>query len=75
MGQEDEIEEITLRPEIWRHDVIYHEADHCMKWPHSANVHVFWSRPAEVAVVLWTSCIICAIAKILRTEGFIICDQ
>ena len=23
MGQEDEIEEITLRPKIWWHDVIY----------------------------------------------------
>ena len=38
LGQEVEIEEITLRPEIWWHDVVYHEVDHCMKWPHSANV-------------------------------------
>ena len=27
-----------------------------MKWPHSAKVCIFWSRPAEGAVVLWTSC-------------------
>ena len=40
---------------------IYHEADHCMKWPHSANVCIFWSRPAEGAVVLGTSCIINAV--------------
>ena len=54
LGQEDEIEieEIILRPEIWRHDVVYHEADHCMKWPHSANFGIFWSRPAVGAVVL-----------------------
>ena len=41
LGSEDEIEEITLQPEIWWHDVAYHEADHCMKWPHSANVCIF----------------------------------
>ena len=58
LGQEDEIEEITLRPEIWWHDVVYHEADHCIKWPHSANIRIFWSRPAEGAV-LWTSCFKC----------------
>ena len=40
-GQEDEIEEITLRPEIWWHDAVYHEADDCMKWPLSANVCIF----------------------------------
>ena len=56
LGQEDEIEEITLRPEIWWHDVVHHEADHCMKWPYSASVCIFWSRPAEGVVVLWTSC-------------------
>ena len=28
LGQEDDIEEITLQPEIWWHDAIYHEADH-----------------------------------------------
>ena len=28
-----------------------------MQWPHSANVHIFWSRPAEGAVVLWTFCV------------------
>ena len=33
LDQEDEIEEITLRPKIWQHDIVYHEADHCMKWP------------------------------------------
>ena len=46
-----------IRPEIWWHDAVYHEADHCMKWPHSANVRIFWFRPAEGAVVLWTSCL------------------
>ena len=49
------IEEITLRPEIWWHDAD-HEADHCMKCPHSANVRIFWFQPAEGAVVLRTSC-------------------
>ena len=28
LGQEDEIEEITLRSEIWWHDIVYREADH-----------------------------------------------
>ena len=54
LGQEDEMEEITLWPEIWWHDVVYHEADCCMKWPRSANFSL--SRPAEGAFVLWTSC-------------------
>ena len=31
MAQEYEIEEITLRPEMWWHDVVYYEADHFMK--------------------------------------------
>ena len=31
LGQEEEIKEITLRPEIWWHDAVYHEEDHCMK--------------------------------------------
>ena len=56
LGQEDEIGENTLRPEIWWHDAVNHETDHCMKWLHSANVHIFWSRLAEGAVVLWMSC-------------------
>ena len=51
------IKEITLRLEFWWHDAVYHEADHYMEWPRSANVHIFWSRPAEGDVVLWTSCI------------------
>ena len=55
VGQEDEIEEITLQPEIWWHDVIYHEEDQCMKWPQSIDFHIFWSRLAEGAVILWTS--------------------
>ena len=41
LGQEDEIEEITLRPEIWWYDVVYREANHGMKWPHSADVRIF----------------------------------
>ena len=45
--QKDEIEEITLRPEIWWHDVLYHEVDYYMKWPNSADVRIFLSRPAE----------------------------
>ena len=55
LGHDDEIEEIQLRPEIWWHDAVYHEADHCMKWPYSAYVCIFWYRTAEGAVVLWTS--------------------
>ena len=55
-GQEYEIEEITLRPEICWHDADYHEVDQCMKWPHSANFCTFWSLPAEGAVILWKSC-------------------
>ena len=31
LGQEDEIEEIILQPEIWWHDAVYHEMDHCSK--------------------------------------------
>ena len=50
LGQEDEIEEIILRPEIWWPDAVYHEADHCMKWPHSSNV-------------LWTSCLECVMKQ------------
>ena len=38
--QGDEIDEITLRSESWWHDAVYHEADHCMKWPHSVNVRI-----------------------------------
>ena len=73
LGQEDTIEEITSRPEIWWHDVVYHEGDHCMKWPHSANVHIFWSRPVEGAVVLWTFCycIISVASLVLRMVGFL----
>ena len=52
LGQEDEIEEIALQPEMR-----WHEADHCMKLPHSAaNFCIFWSRLDEGFVVLWTSC-------------------
>ena len=40
LGQPDEIEEITLRPEICWHDAVNHEADLYMKWPHSANVRI-----------------------------------
>ena len=57
LGQDDEIVEITLRPEIWYYDAIYHEAHHCMKWQHSDNVHIFWSQATQCAVVLWTSCV------------------
>ena len=56
LGQEDEIEDLTLRPEIWCHDAVSRNAYHCMKWPHSANVKIFRSRPSEGAVILWTSC-------------------
>ena len=27
-----------------------------LKWPRSSSVRIFWPRPAEGAVVLWTSC-------------------
>ena len=30
LRKEDEIKEIILQPEIWLHDAIYHEAEHCM---------------------------------------------
>ena len=33
-------EENALWPEIWWHDAVYHEADHCLKWPCSANVRL-----------------------------------
>ena len=56
---EKEIEEITLRSEIWRQDAIDHEADDCMKWPRSGNVRILSSRPAEGAVFLWTSFFCC----------------
>ena len=49
-------EEITWQPEIWWSDAVYQEADHYLKWPRSAKVHIFWSRLAKGAVVLWTSC-------------------
>ena len=35
-----------------------HEADHYLKWPCSANVRIFLSRPAEGALLLWTSCLV-----------------
>ena len=44
----------------YRQVSMYHkapEADHYLKWPRSANVRIFWYRPAEGAVVLRTSCI------------------
>ena len=49
LGQQEEIEEVTLQPEVWWHDSVYHEVHH------SANVHIFWSGLTEGAVVLWTS--------------------
>ena len=52
-------EEITSRPKIWCHDATRHEADHYLKWPRSVNVRIFWFRPAEGAVVLWISCLLC----------------
>ena len=55
LGQEDDIEKIIFRPEIWWHDVVYHEADHGMKWPHPATVRIFWSQLAESPVILITS--------------------
>ena len=43
--------EITLRTEIWWHDVVYHEADHCMKWPDSADFRIFFylGRPSVLS--------------------------
>ena len=75
LGQEDEIEEITLRPEVWWHDVVSHEVDDCWKWSHSAIVLIFWSRPAEGAVALWTSCylkVVIVIGQILQSLLWII---
>ena len=47
----------------WYHDAVYHEAEHCMKWPHSANVCIFWSRPSKMLSyserpvhVAWNNC-------------------
>ena len=51
LGHEEEIEEIWIFL-----DAVHHEADHCMKWPHSANVRICWSRPAEGVVVPRTLC-------------------
>ena len=51
LGQEDETEKITLRHEIW-----WHDEDHCMKWSHSADVRIFLFGPAKGAVLLWKSC-------------------
>ena len=48
-------EETTSWPEIWWHDAMYHEVNHHLKWPNSANVRIFLSRPAEGAVILWMS--------------------
>ena len=45
-------EEVVSWPEILWHDAMYREADHYLKWPCLANVHIFWSRPTEGAVVL-----------------------
>ena len=39
-----------------RHDAVYYESGHSMKWPHSYIFCIFWSRPAEGPVVLWTYC-------------------
>ena len=33
--------EITLWTEICLDDAVYHEADHYLKWPRSANVRIF----------------------------------
>ena len=52
-------QEIALLSEIWWHGEIYHEEDYYFKWPRSASVRIFWSRPAEGAVVPWTSCLDC----------------
>ena len=39
-------EKITLWPEIWWHDGMYHEGNRYLKWPRSANVHIFYlGRP------------------------------
>ena len=48
--------EIWWHPEIWWHDAMYRGADHYLKWSRPANVRIFWSRPAEGVVVLWTYC-------------------
>ena len=40
LGQEDEIEEITLQPEMWRHDTVCHEADQCIMMT-SSNGNIF----------------------------------
>ena len=64
---------ISMIGTIWWHYVVYHEGVHCTKWPHSANVHIFWSRQVEGAVALWTSChcIISVASLVLRMVGFL----
>ena len=66
-------DKITLQPEIWWHDVVYHEEDHYFKWLCSANVGIFWSRPAEGAVIFWTSCILYwdCVAKIKSPGAYV----
>ena len=38
-------EEIRLKPKIWCHDAIYHEADHYRKWTHSMFAFSDLDRP------------------------------
>ena len=42
----------------WWHDAVYHEVGHYFELSRSANIRISWSRPAEGAVVLGTSCIV-----------------
>ena len=58
-------EEIPSWPGNRWHDVMYHEADHSLEWLRSANVHIFWFRSAEDAVVLCTSSVLWKQTKIV----------
>ena len=51
-------EGITSLPEIRWHDAMYHDVCHYLNWPCSENIRIFWFRPAEGVLVLWTFCLL-----------------
>ena len=67
--------EIWWHPEIWWHDEMYRGADHYLKWPRPANVRIFWSRPAEGVVVLWTYCYLFLYLLLLLSSSFFLVSR